>query len=218
MPFWASSLFIPDLFPGDLVICPGRTASVRSALSLYLACAPTSHPCSWQSVTLCWGCSGASPTHSSAQGVLELQVSCCLPVPAQHFCSILATLAAGQRPVLLTVTALNPRPLGTFIILHFPGITKGYFFFFSKKQELRNAGTEWPPRPGNRMLCVIPSALQLPRSGAGCLRAWTGYLSEVSCKAKMNIPKSTQGDCVFHPQSQPQIFRIAVGLTWFLCF
>lgn len=126
--FWASSLFIHDLFPEDLllsfVLVGKLVLDQYYLLTLYALLHPILAPGGQ------WLLPGAAqlpawPVHLLKESLTCRSAAACW---CQHSisASLLAMLVTGQRSVLFTVTALHPGPLAIFVILHFPGITKSY--------------------------------------------------------------------------------------------
>lgn len=153
MLFWASSLSISDLFPGNhiLVIGPGRKASVRSGLSPYLACVPTPHPCSWCSV---------APSQETAQ------------VPARPILLLKETLSCRSASAS-TSTASLLCPCNT---CHWSE-NSAHYSHSIKPWSIGHLYYPAFPRGNIGLFCVLffqeartqkCTALQFPRSGAGC--------------------------------------------------
>lgn len=137
--FLASALFIPDLFPDDLILSFVLVGKLELDQDYLL----TLHVLLHHILALGGRWLFPRAAHLPGQPALLLKESLSYRSAAAHWCqhgisaSILAMPVTGQRPVLLTVTALNPGPLAIFVSWHFPGIRNGYslsLLFFPEVQ------------------------------------------------------------------------------------
>lgn len=171
-------LFIPDLFPGDLVLSLVGRLGLDQYYLLFFLCS-TSHPHFWWSVTLTWHFSGASPTLSSAQGNSACWCQFNISIPTlqslsqpRDQCSSLSQCHTPWPSLLSCISWLQQR------------VTPCHLLFS------RDAGAQ---ECRHRVV---------PQSSAGCPCVWAGYLSDISCKGKISTAKSILGRVHASPPEQ----------------